>query len=258
MCSGLDSGSQAPSAAEQPLSPGFPVAPLGATPLLPALQHCTRGIQLRASTERLIGLDTQPLFSASVLEEMSGGGWQQPPAALAAPAVAAAGDAKAPAVPFEGVQALAELQLTVLLLSACHRLLVLCDGEEDRRTWELLLAAEMLARGLPDPSLPPPATAGAGSAAGMASGSGSSGGQQSHALQASASTSAAQQAAGVASKPRQSTVAAEHVAEVVFVHVQRPGGMAGSQAPTAAQLEALEGRLAAFLGTSRLCHPCES
>lgn len=224
--------------------------------LLPPLQHCTRGIQLRASPEHLIGLDTQPLFSASVLEEMSGGGWQQAPPALAALALAAAGDAKAPAVPFEGVQALAELQLAVFLLSACHRLLVLCDGEEDWRTWELMLAAEMLARGVPDPSSLPQGAA-AATHAGVAPGSGSAGGQHTRQQQAAAPASAQQQAAGAAARPRQAAAATEHLAEVVFVHVQRPGGISSGCAPTAAQLEGLEARLAAFLGSSRLCQPRE-
>ncbi|KAL4447663.1 hypothetical protein ABPG75_004882 [Micractinium tetrahymenae] len=242
---GLDSGSE---------SPGFPLARPAAASLLPPLQHCTHGIQLRASPDRLIGLDTQPLFSASVLEEMSSGGWQQPPPALAAPAVAAAGDAKAPAVPFEGVQTLAELQLAVFLLTACHRLLVLCDGEEDRRTWELLLAAEMLARGVPDPSLPPQGTAGPAGTAGAAAGS-TGGGQHLHSQQSAAAAAAQQQAAAAAARGRQAPPAAEHLAEVVLVHVQRPGGIGGSQPPTAAQLEALEARLAAFFGSSRLCQP---
>lgn len=198
------------------------------------LQHCTRGVQLRVSDDRLIGLDTQPLFAASVLEEIAR--WEAPPSALAAPAVAAASDAKAGGVPLEGALELAQLQLAVLLLTACNRVLVLCDGLCDRRTWELVLTAEMLARGVPDPT-PPPAPVAGGTAGGGAGG---------------APGGASQQAAGAAAggRPRQAP-AAEHLAEVVFVHVQLPG----AAPPTAAQLQALEARLDTFFASSRLRRP---
>lgn len=100
-----------PAAGPHP-SPAFPTAAAAA---VAAGRHCTRGLGLRVGTGRLIGLDAQPLFSASVLEDMMAGWMDQPPSALAAPAVAAASEAKAPAVPYEGVHALAQLQLAVLV-----------------------------------------------------------------------------------------------------------------------------------------------
>lgn len=207
-----------PAAAPLPL-PAFPTAAAAAT--APG-RHCTRGLVLRVGAGRLIGLDAQPLFSASVLEEMLST-WDQPPPALAAPAVAAASDAKAPAVPFEGVAALAQLQLAVLLLSACHRLLVFCDGWADRRPWELIVAAEMLSRGIPDPSQPPSITQpGAAAAAG--------GGQQ------------------AASPPVRQAPPQEHLAEVVLVHVLPEG----HPPPTLAQLQQLEQQVEAYFAGSRL------
>lgn len=100
-----------PAAGPHP-SPAFPTAAAAA---VAAGRHCTRGLALRVGSGRLIGLDAQPLFSASVLEDMMATWLDQPPPALAAPAVAAASEAKAPAVPYEGVQALAQLQLAVLV-----------------------------------------------------------------------------------------------------------------------------------------------
>lgn len=100
-----------PAAGPHP-SPAFPTA---ASAALAAGRHCTHGLGLRVGTGRLIGLDAQPLFSASVLEDMMASWPDQPPPALAAPAVAAASEAKAPAVPHEGVQALAQMQLAVLV-----------------------------------------------------------------------------------------------------------------------------------------------
>lgn len=212
-------------------SPAFPTA---ASAAAAAGRHCTRGLALRVGAGRLVGLDSQPLFSASVLEDMASA-WDQPPPPLAAPAAAAASDAKAAAIPFEGVQRLSELQLAVLLLSTCHRLLVFCDGLADYRTYELLAAAEMLARGVPDPSLPPrdPAPA--------AAGGGGSG----------AAPAAAQQL------QRQGPPPQEHLAEVVLVHVLPAAPAGAGCVPSAAQLEALEARVDAYFQGSRLRRPGE-
>lgn len=218
-----------PAAGPHPTS-AFPVWPgtAGRQAQQQRWQHCTRGITLRVSADRQVALDTQPLFSASVLADMVARWEQQPPAALAAPAVAAAGEGKAAAVPYEGVQALAQLQLAVLLLSTCHRVLVFCEGVGDgaRCTWDFMLTAEMLARGIPDPSLPPrdpqqPATVAAGAAA----------------------------AAGA--QPARQAPPQEHLAEVVLVHVVA----AGSGEPSAAQLQLLDRQLDAFFASSRLRRP---
>lgn len=217
-----------PAAAPAP-TPAFPVWRGGAA-------HCTQGVTLGVSSDRMLALDAQPLFSISVLADMATN-WDSPPAALAAPAVAAAGEGKASAVPFEGVQLLAQLQLAVLLLSTCHRVLVFCDGWHDLRTWELLQTAEMLARGIPDPSLPAPATqqsAQIPAAAGVAAGA------------AAAATAPASQSARQA--PQQ-----EHLAEVVLVHVVPGDGSGG--APSEAQLLLLERQVDCFFANSRLRRP---
>ena len=132
-----------PAAGPHP-SPAFPTA---AATAVAAGRHCTRGLTLRVGSGRLIGLDAQPLFSASVLEDMMATWLDQPPPALAAPAVAAASEAKAPAVPYEGVQALAQLQLAVLVSvsSMCRGSLngcCLCAGT----------VGHALRRGLPPPA----------------------------------------------------------------------------------------------------------
>jgi hypothetical protein len=184
-----------------------------------------------------------------VLEDIVG--WERPPAALAAPAVAAAGEARAAAVPFEGAQALEQLQLAVLLLTACQRVLVFCGGggadggecggECCQRTWEFLLAAEMLARGIPDPSLPPRDPQQQGAAAKAAGG----------ASTAAAAASATGQQQGQAARQEAPPVQ-EHLAEVVLLHVL-PAGTSGG--PTALQLQRLEQRLDAFFSSSRLRRP---
>lgn len=222
----LGFGGELPAAGPQP-SPAFPVT---AATAAVAARHCTRGVGLSISADRTIALDSQPLFSASVLQEMAAA-WAQPPQALLAPAAAAAGESKAGAVPFEGVQQLAQLQLAVLLLVACHRVLLLCDGLQDYASWELLTAAEMLARGVPDPSLPPRDPLAAATPGG---GGGSAVG-----------------AAPQQQPPRQGPPPQEHVAEVILVHVLPPG----QEAPTAEQLVALEARLDAFFSASRLRRP---
>lgn len=259
-------------------TPAFPVCAAAA-----AGRHCTRGVGLRVSSDRVIGLDTQPLFSASVLEDVATG-WSQPPPALAAPALAAAGDAKAAAVPFEGAQALMQLQLAALLLSTCERVLVLCDGWEDRRTWELLATAEMLCRGIPDPSLPPPspqpAAAGAGGA--QAQGAAAAGAQQPRQAPPQEHLAEVRHAGAAVSEgfrgyvscgcclawpclctsplpamspPRQTAACLPPVLpQVVLVHVL-PAGQ--SQEPTTAQLQRLERQLDAFFASSRLRRPGE-
>lgn len=209
-------------AAQHP-TPAFPTSGAAAAA---AGRHCTRGVELRVGAQRLVALDSQPLFSASVLEGMAAR-WDQPPPALAGPAAAAASDAKAPAVPYEGVQALAQLQLAVLMLAACHRVLVLCDGLADRATWELLITAEMLARGVPDPSLPPRDAA------------------------ATAAASSGQASAQQAAAPPRQAPPQEHLAEVVLVHVLPRG----DPLPSVEQLRALEARLDAYFASSRLRRP---
>lgn len=327
----LGFGGPLPGAGPHPCT-AFPTAAAAA---VAAGQHCTRGLGLRVGTSRMIGLDAQPLFSASVLERMASVWADQPPPALAAPAAAAASDAKAPAVPYEGVQALAQLQLAVLvsrccpprslhcgpatthgrnetpmcwrrraalpscvplavqqseaataepllsrlrpanrlqLLSVCNRLLVFADGLEDRRTWEFLATAEMLARGESEPLRKGRSSRRQGWCKGcpasapmhpLAQRTGwrcltciaaplhcTPAGIPDPSLppREQPPAAAAQQAQQRQAPPQ------EHLAEVVLVHVLP----AGQGPPTAAQLQALQQRLDAYFAGSRLCHPGES
>ncbi|GAB4822372.1 hypothetical protein N2152v2_009418 [Parachlorella kessleri] len=197
-------------------------------------QHCTSGIQIRASEDGIIALDTQPLFSLSLLTEVTK--WSRPALPLAAPAVAAAGATKANVVPFEGAQRLMELQMGALLLSVCHLVVIFCDGLEDPAMYEYLQTVEMLARGIPDPSLPHlPPTAVSGTAA-------SAGSKQ---------PAPAQQ---------------QHLADVLLLHIVDPGDECGGSPegafpaddiarPSLSDVVELEDRVRAAFAASRLRVP---
>lgn len=106
-------------------------------------KHCTAGIDLRISTHhRLILLDTQPLFSPSVLAEMT-----RPD-----------GSSTLSLINGENLSAdlaheLIGIQLGVFLASVCHVLLVVTEGIHNTDMWHLMLTADLLKHGIPDPSL---------------------------------------------------------------------------------------------------------
>lgn len=104
-------------------------------------KHCTAGIELRISSDRLILLDTQPLFSPSVLAEMT-----RPD-----------GSSTFSLINGENLSAdlaheLLGIQLGVFLASVCHVLLVVTEGIHDTDMWHLMLTADLLKHGIPDPS----------------------------------------------------------------------------------------------------------
>ncbi|XP_077228699.1 uncharacterized protein LOC143861701 isoform X4 [Tasmannia lanceolata] len=105
-------------------------------------RHCTAGIELRVSAERLILLDTQPIFSPSVLAEMMRPDGSSTVSVLSGESMSA-----------DLAHELMGIQLGVFLASICHVLLVVSEGVHDISMWHLMLTVDLLKHGIPDPSL---------------------------------------------------------------------------------------------------------
>ncbi|CAN4093611.1 unnamed protein product [Withania somnifera] len=100
-------------------------------------KHCTVGIEPRVSSERIILLDTQPVFSTSVLAEMI-----RPDSSSTIPIISGE------SLPAELAHELLSIQLGVLLASICHIILVVSEEY-------MMLAcgnSYLLKHGIPDPS----------------------------------------------------------------------------------------------------------
>ncbi|KAL1320720.1 hypothetical protein HN51_065423 [Arachis hypogaea] len=106
-------------------------------------RHCSTGIEPRVSSERIILLDTQPVFSASVLAEMMRPDGSSTISVITGESLSA-----------ELAHEIMNIQLAVLLASICHVVLVVSDGVHDDSMWHLTLTADLLKHGIPDPSLP--------------------------------------------------------------------------------------------------------
>ncbi|KAJ9185582.1 hypothetical protein P3X46_005195 [Hevea brasiliensis] len=104
-------------------------------------RHCSVGIEPRISAERLILLDTQPVFTPSVLAEMMRPDGSSTISVLSGENLSA-----------ELAHELMAIQLGVLLASICHILLVVSDGVHDDNMWRLMLTVDLLKHGIPDPS----------------------------------------------------------------------------------------------------------
>lgn len=102
-------------------------------------RHCTVGIEPRISAERLILLDTQPVFSPSVLAEMMRPDGSSTISVLGGESLSS-----------ELAHELMGIQLGVLLASICHILLVISDGVHDINMWRLMLTVDLLKHGVPD------------------------------------------------------------------------------------------------------------
>ncbi|KAF5442545.1 hypothetical protein F2P56_035190 [Juglans regia] len=103
-------------------------------------KHCTMGIEPRISAERIILLDTQPLFSPSVLAEIMRPDGSSTISVLSGESLSA-----------ELAHELMSIQLGVLLASICHILLVVSEGAHDNM-WRLISTVDLLKHGIPDPS----------------------------------------------------------------------------------------------------------
>ncbi|CAL5367920.1 unnamed protein product [Camellia sinensis] len=106
-------------------------------------RHCSVGIEPRISAERIILLDTQPVFSPSVLAEMIRPDGSSTISVLSGESLSA-----------ELAHELMGIQLGVLLASICHIILVVSDGVHDINMWRLMLTVDLLKHGIPDPSSP--------------------------------------------------------------------------------------------------------
>ncbi|XP_009621075.1 uncharacterized protein [Nicotiana tomentosiformis] len=104
-------------------------------------KHCTVGIEPRVSAERIILLDTQPVFSPSVLAEMI-----RPDGSSTVPIISGE------SLPAELAHELMSIQLGVLLASICHIILVVSEGVHDDSMWRLMSTVDLLKHGIPDPS----------------------------------------------------------------------------------------------------------
>ncbi|XVF14844.1 hypothetical protein REPUB_Repub09cG0096400 [Reevesia pubescens] len=104
-------------------------------------RHCTVGIEPRISAERLILLDTQSVFSPSVLSEIMRPDGSSTVSVLSGESLSA-----------ELANEIMNIQLGVLLASICHILLVVSEGVHDDNMWQLMLTVDLLKHGIPDPS----------------------------------------------------------------------------------------------------------
>ncbi|KAL6132352.1 hypothetical protein ACLB2K_070723 [Fragaria x ananassa] len=104
-------------------------------------RHCSVGIEPRVSAERLILLDTQPVFSPSVLAEM-----MRPDGSSTIPVL------NGESLSAELAHEIMGIQLGVLLTSICHILLVISEGVHDHNMWHLMSTVDLLKHGIPDPS----------------------------------------------------------------------------------------------------------
>ncbi|KAJ6809349.1 protein SMG9-like isoform X2 [Iris pallida] len=105
-------------------------------------KHCTTGIELRISSERLILLDTQPVFSSSVLVDM-----MRPDGSSAISII------NGESLSADLAHELLGIQIGVFLASVCNVLLVVSEGIHDFNMWQLMLTVDLLKHSIPDPSL---------------------------------------------------------------------------------------------------------
>ncbi|KAM7463566.1 hypothetical protein LguiA_031687 [Lonicera macranthoides] len=104
-------------------------------------RHCTVGIEPRMSAERIILLDTQPVFSPSVLAEIIRPDGSSTVSVLNGESLSA-----------ELAHELMGIQLGIVLTSICHIVLVVTEGVHDINMWRLMLTVDLLKHGIPDPS----------------------------------------------------------------------------------------------------------
>ncbi|KAL1822358.1 hypothetical protein ACET3Z_009136 [Daucus carota] len=104
-------------------------------------RHCTVGIEPRISNERIILLDTQPVYSPSVLAEMIRPDGSSTISVLGGESLSA-----------ELAHELMGIQLGVFLTSICHIVVVVSDGLHDMNMWNLMSTVDLLKHGIPDPS----------------------------------------------------------------------------------------------------------
>ncbi|XP_075264028.1 uncharacterized protein LOC142355893 [Convolutriloba macropyga] len=128
----------------------FQVADAGAGPL----KHCTAGVDIRVSADRVIAIDTQPVRSSSIVAELLQAD-SPPPGLLPALQDMCSSNTGHQAKPVTNVSAeavaeLMDLQLAMWLL----RVVVMTNDFYSPDVWWLLSNAGMLLARLPDPAVP--------------------------------------------------------------------------------------------------------
>ncbi|KAI7748499.1 hypothetical protein M8C21_021335 [Ambrosia artemisiifolia] len=104
-------------------------------------KHCTLGIEPRITSERIILLDTHPVFSPSVLADM-----------IRSDGSSTISLFGADSLPADLAHEFMSIQLGVLLASICHIVLVVSEGVHDNNMWRLMATVDLLKHSLPDPS----------------------------------------------------------------------------------------------------------
>ncbi|AQK79991.1 Protein SMG9 [Zea mays] len=105
-------------------------------------KHCTTGIDIRISNERVILLDAQPVYSPSVLIDM-----MRPDGSSTIPVL------NGEPLSADLAHELMGIQIGVFLASVCNIVLVVSEGMNDLSMWELMLTVDLLKHGIPDPSV---------------------------------------------------------------------------------------------------------
>ncbi|KAK3226011.1 hypothetical protein Dsin_005873 [Dipteronia sinensis] len=109
-------------------------------------RHSTCGIEPRISAERLILLDTQPVFSSSILAEL-----MRPDGSSTISVLTVESLSAELAHQLMGIQDSSSL-LFFWLPPICHILLVVSEGVHDSNMWRLMSTVDLLKHDIPDPS----------------------------------------------------------------------------------------------------------
>ncbi|CAH9123354.1 unnamed protein product [Cuscuta epithymum] len=104
-------------------------------------KHCTAGIEARVSSERIILLDTQPVYSPSLLADIIRPDGSSTISVIAGESLSA-----------ELAHELMSIQLGVYLSSICHIIIVVSEGVHNLSMWQLMSTVDLLKHGIPDPS----------------------------------------------------------------------------------------------------------
>ncbi|PKA60647.1 hypothetical protein AXF42_Ash006281 [Apostasia shenzhenica] len=105
-------------------------------------KHCTTGVELRISSERLILLDAQPIFSPSLMIDLMRPDGSSTVSLLNGEPLSA-----------DLAHELMGIQLGVFLAAVCNILLVVSEGIDDFSMWQHMLTVDLLKHSIPDPSV---------------------------------------------------------------------------------------------------------
>eukprot|EP00803_Ostreobium_quekettii_P005641 evm.model.scf_588.2 EVM.evm.TU.scf_588.2 scf_588:43094-49272(+) len=107
-------------------------------------KHCTVGVDIRMSSDRVIALDTQPVLSASHLLELLDS--PSPSMEISRALTVSSGRGTRPAeASAEGVQLIMAIQMAVFLFNVCHVVLVVSNWMGDNGLLDLIECVDMFA-----------------------------------------------------------------------------------------------------------------